>query len=116
MKDVDRRERKTAINHKLKLLKEELEQSQTFLAQEINDLRKQTESYNTAKEIAQENPAIELDEPDVKQIQKEIQVQTAKIKQIEEDIEILEEEKQRIEAQNKKSIDKRNVAKNNKSK
>lgn len=116
MKDVDRRERKTAINHKLKLLKEELDQSQTFLAQEINDLRKQTESYNTAKEIAQDNPAIELDEPDVKQIQKEIEVQTAKIKQIEEDIAILEEEKERIEAQNKKAIEKRNTSKNSKSK
>ncbi len=112
MKDVDRRERKTAINHKLKLLREELEQSQTFLAQEVNDLRKLTESYNTAKEIAKDNPTIELDEPNVKQIQKEIEVQTAKINQIEQDIEVLEEEKARIEKQNKKSVNKRTVSQN----
>lgn len=111
MKDVDRRERKTAINHKLKLLREELEQSQTFLAQEVDDLRKQTESYNTAKEIAKDNPTIELDTPNVKQIQKEIEVQTAKINQIEQDIAVLEEEKARIDKQNKKSIDKRNTSK-----
>ncbi len=116
MKDVDRRERKTAINHKLKLLREELDQSQTFLAQEVNDLRKLTESYNTAKEIAKDNPAIELDEPDIKQIQKEIEIQTAKIQQIEEDIEILEIEKERIEKQTKKSIEKRNAIQENKSK
>ncbi len=116
MKDVDRRERKTAINHKLKLLREELEQSQTFLAQEVNDLRKLTESYNTAKEIAKDNPTIELDEPDVKQIQKEIEVQTAKINQIEQDIEVLEEEKERIEKQNKKAVEKRSISKNNNSK
>lgn len=112
MKDVDRRERKTAINHKLKLLREELEQSQTFLAQEVNDLRKLTESYNTAKEIAKDNPTIELDEPNVKQIQKEIEIQTAKINQIEKDIEVLEEEKARIEKQNKKSVSKRAVTQN----
>lgn len=114
LKDVDRRERKTAINHKIKLLKEELAQSQTFLAEEVSELQKQTESYNTAKEIAKDNPSIELYEPNVKQIQKEIEIQTAKINQIEQDIEILEKEKERIEKQSKNAIKKLDVKNNRK--
>ncbi len=106
LKDVDRRERKTAINHKIKLLKEELEQSREFLAQEIAELQKQTDSYNTAKEIAKDNPNVQLEVPDVKQIQKNIEAQTIKIEQIELDIEILEDEKERINQQAKKDVEK----------
>ncbi len=114
LKDVDRRERKTAVNHKIKLLREELAQSQAFLAEEIRELNKQKESYNTAKEIAKDNPNIELCAPDVKQMEKEIDIQTRKIEQIENDIAILEEEKARIEQQTKRAVKNLNVNKNTK--
>ena len=106
LKDVDRRERKTAINHKIQLLQEELEQSEKFLEQEKADLKAKTDSFNTAKEIAKDNPNVELDAPDVKQIIKNIDTQTAKIEQIENDIRILEEEKAKINKQAKKAIEK----------
>ncbi len=104
LKDVDRRERKTAINHKIKLLHEELAQSKQFLQQESEELARQTEAYNTAKEIAQDNPTVELELPDVKQIQKSIEIQQDKIEQIELDIKILEDERDRINQQSKKDI------------
>ena len=104
LKDVDRRERKTAINHKIKLLHEELAQSKQFLQQESEELARQTEAYNTAKEIAQDNPTVELELPDVKQIQKSIEIQQDKIEQIELDIKILEDERDRINQQSKKEI------------
>ena len=104
LKDVDRRERKTAINHKIKLLHEELAQSKQFLQQESEELARQTEAYNTAKEIAQDNPTVELELPDVKQIQKSIEIQQDKIEQIELDIKILEDERDRINQQSKIDI------------
>ncbi len=116
LKDVDRRERKTAVNHKLKLLREELAQSQSFLAEEVSELKKQTESYDTAKEIAKDNPNIELCAPDIKQLQKEIEIQSKKIEQIEYDIEVLEQEKARIEKQTKQATKKLDVTKNTKTK
>lgn len=107
LKDVDRRERKTAINHKLKLLKEELAQSEKFLAEEVAELKKLNDSFNTAKEIAKDSPTVQLEEPDTTQIQQNIETQTNKIKQIEYDIEVLETEKDKIEKQNKKAIENR---------
>ena len=104
LKDVDRRERKTAINHKIKLLQEELAQSQKFLAEEMDELKKQTDSFNTAKEIAKDSPNVKLEAPNVKQIQKEIQTQTLKIQEIQIDLQLLEEERDRINAQTKREI------------
>ena len=105
MKDVDRRERKTAITHKLKLLHEELEQSKQFLQQESEELERQTQAYNTAKEIAQDSPNVEIELPDIKSIEDSILIQQEKIEQIELDIQILEDERNRINKQVKRDID-----------
>ncbi len=102
LKDVDRRERKTAIKHKIDLLHEELKQSQEFLQQEQAEFNKKMQAYNTAKEIAQDNPNVQLELPDEKQIQKSIKIQEDKIEQIETDIRILEDEYERINSQIKK--------------
>ncbi|MBQ7977606.1 MAG: hypothetical protein IJ301_03360 [Clostridia bacterium] len=102
LKDVDRRERKTAIKHKIALLHEELTQSQEFLKQEMEELEKQTSAYNTAKEIAQDNPDVQLEVPDVTQIEESIQIQQEKIEQIEYDIRVLEDERERINNQIRK--------------
>ena len=106
LKDVDRRERKTAVNHKIKLLEEELIQSQKFLAEEQDELKKQIDSYNTAKEIAKDSPNVKLEAPNVKQIEKEIQTQTLKIEQIQIDLQLLKEERDRINSQAKREIEK----------
>ena len=106
LKDVDRRERKAAIKHKIDLLHEELKQSQEFLEQELAELEKQKGAFDTAKEIAQDNPKVELELPDVKQLEKEIKIQQAKIEQIELDIRILEDERDRIIAQAKREVEK----------
>lgn len=105
LKDVDRRERKTAIKHKIDLLHEELKQSQEFLKQETEELEKQTLAYNTAKEIAQDNPTVQLELPDVKQIEESIAIQQEKIEQIELDIRILEDERNRINERAKKDLE-----------
>lgn len=105
MKDVDRRERKTAITHKIKLLHEELEQSKQFLQQESEELERQTHAYNTAKEIAQDSPNVEIELPDVKAIEESIRIQQDKIEQIELDIKILEDERNRINRQVKRDIE-----------
>ena len=107
LKDVDRRERKTAIKHKINLLHEELKQSQDFLAQEQAEFDKKVQAYNTAKEIAQDNPNVELELPDEKQIAKSIKIQQDKIDQIELDIRILEDEYDRINNQMKKETAKK---------
>lgn len=104
LKDVDRRERKTAIKHKIDLLHDELKQSQDFLKQETEELEKQTNAYNTAKEIAQDNPNVELELPDIKQMQKSIEIQEEKIEEIELDIRILEDEYNRITESAKKDL------------
>lgn len=107
LKDVDRRERKTAIKHKIDLLHEELKQSQDFLAQEQAEYEKKVQAYNTAKEIAQDNPNVELELPDEKQIAKSIKIQQDKIEQIELDIRILEDEYDRINQKIKKETEKK---------
>ncbi len=106
LKDVDRRERKSAIKHKLDLLHQELKQSQEFLQQELAELEKQKEAFNTAKEIAHDSPSVELELPDIKQIEKEIKTQQEKIEQIEGDIRILESERDRMMEQVKKETEK----------
>ena len=87
LKDVDKKERKSEIKHKITLLKEELKQSKLYLAQEQEELGRPSDP---------EHPV------DVKQIEKSIEMQKNKINEIELDLKVLEEEYDKIVNKQKK--------------
>ncbi len=87
LKDVDKKERKSEIKHKINLLKEELKQSKNYLAEEQAELGKPSDP---------EHPV------DVKQIEKSIEMQKNKITEIELDLKVLEEEYEKIVSKQKK--------------
>ena len=103
LKDLDQKNYKTAVNHKLKLLKEELAQSEKYLKEEKEEHSKQKEAYETAKEIAEQDKSIKLEDPDKKYTEYESRIEKLEknIAGIKADITILEEEKEKIEKESK---------------
>ena len=99
LKDLDQKNYKTAVNHKLKLLKEELAQSEKYLKEEKEEHAQQKEAYETAKEIAEQDKSIKLEDPDKKYTEYESRIEKLEknIAGIKADITILEEEKEKIE-------------------
>ncbi|MBQ9786034.1 MAG: hypothetical protein IJW25_01040 [Clostridia bacterium] len=118
LKDMDRRHRKSAISHRLKLLYEELETTEKTLAEERQEHKKQLDAYQTAKEIAAQDSSVQLQEPDTRftNFEKTEEQLVKNIEGIKADIKLLEEEqKQLIEkekARNNKST--RNIVTRNK--
>ncbi len=98
LKDMDHRHRKTAINHRLKLLYEELDMTMETLRQEKAEHNKQMQAYQTAQEIAAQDSSVQLEEPDSKYLNfDEVVEQLEKnIAGIKSDIKVLEQEKQQI--------------------
>lgn len=107
LKDVDRRNKMTSINTKIRNLQEELKQSEQFLKEEQEALQKESTSYETAKEIA-DDTGIAIDSPQKKldSMQNNINELEQKIASIKLDIQVLEEEKARIKKQEKQDIEK----------
>ncbi|MBR1925246.1 MAG: hypothetical protein IJ837_00115 [Clostridia bacterium] len=103
LKDLDQKNYKTAVNHKLKLLKEELAQSEQYLKEEKEEHAKQKEAYETAKEIAEQDKSVKLESPDKKYTEYEARIEKLEknIAGIKADITILEEEKEKIEKESK---------------
>ena len=107
LKDVDRRNKMTSINTKIRNLQEELKQSEQFLKEEKDALDKESTSYATAKEIADDTGiAIESPQKKLETMQNNITELEQKIENIKLDIEVLEEEKARIKKQEKQDIEK----------
>ena len=107
LKDVDRRNKVTDINLKIRNLQEELKQSEKFLQEETDNYNKESSSYETAKEIANDT-GIAIDSPQKKleAMQNNIAELEQKIDSIKLDIEVLEEEKARIKKQEQQDIEK----------
>lgn len=107
LKDVDRRNKVADINLKIRNLQEELKQSQKFLEEEKENYNKESSSYETAKEIA-DDTGIAIDSPQKKleTMQNNIAELEQKIDSISLDIEVLEEEKARIKKQEQQDIEK----------
>ncbi len=120
LKDMDRRHRKSAISHRLKLLYEELETTERNLEQERKEHQKQQEAYQTAKEIAAQDKSIHLQEPDNKYLnfEKTEEELMKNIEGIKADIKVLEDEQKRIleneKAHNSKSANNIVIRKNSK--
>ena len=88
LKDVDKKERKTEIKHKITLLRDELKQSQKFLAEDTAELEKRKSGQAPAEGAS--------DGQTIKQLEKSIETQKNKINEIELDIRVLEDEYQKI--------------------
>ncbi|MBQ7602840.1 MAG: hypothetical protein IJU58_01675 [Clostridia bacterium] len=112
LKDVDRRNKMTSINAKIRNLQEELKQSEQFLQEEQQALQKESTSYKTAKEIA-DDTGIAIDSPQTKldAMQNNIDELEQKIESIKLDIQVLEDEKARIKNQEKQDIERSKKAK-----
>lgn len=112
LKDVDRRNKMTSINTKIRNLQEELKQSEQFLQEEQQALQKESTSYETAKEIA-DDTGIAIDSPQTKldAMQNNIAELEQKIESIKLDIQVLEDEKARIKNQEKQDIERSKKAK-----
>lgn len=108
LKDMDSRHRKSAINHRLKLLYEELETTEDTLRKEKAEHAKQESAYQTAKEIAKQNPNVELEEPDSKfaNFEETVSQLESNIEAIKADIKGLESEKQRYIDNEKRRLEK----------
>lgn len=102
LKELDHKNYRTSVNHKLKLLKEELAQTEQYLKEEKEEHAKQKEAYETAKEIAEQDKSIKLETPDKHYTSYEERVLKLEknIASIKADIKILEEEQEKL---NKKS-------------
>ena len=87
LKDVDKKERKTEIKHKITLLREELKQSEKYLAEETEELQKVRAGEVDTSDGKPVNP---------KQLEKSIETQNEKIAEIKLDIKVLEDEYQKI--------------------
>ena len=98
LKDLDHRNYKASVHHRLKLLYEELKQTEQYLEDEQIEHKKQMEAYQTAKEIAQQDKSIQLETPNKKYMDFDKTVEQLKnnIASIKTDIELLEEEQRQI--------------------
>lgn len=98
LKELDHRNYKTSVNHRLKLLYEELDQTKKYLEEEKAEHQKQMEAYETAKEIAENDKSIQLETPNKKyfDFDKTVEQLEKNIASIKADIEILEEEQKQI--------------------
>lgn len=103
LKELDHRNYKSSVNHRLKLLYEELEQTKHYLEEEKAEHEKQVEAYETAKEIAENDKSIQLETPDKKYVEYEKNVKQLEenIASIKADIQILEEEQKQLEQESK---------------
>lgn len=99
LKDVDQRNRKTAVSHRLKLLREELAQTQKYMDEEKQEYRKELEAYKTAKDIADQDKSIKLEEPSKRftDYDKTVAQLERNITSIKTDIILLEEEQEHIQ-------------------
>ena len=112
LKDVDRRNKISDINLKIRNLQEELKQSEHFLQEEKDNLAKETASYQTAKEIANDTGiAIESPQKKLDAMQKNVEELEQKVASISLDIQVLEEERERIKLQEKHDLEKRQKTK-----
>ena len=112
LKDVDRRNKISDINLKIRNLQEELKQSEHFLQEEKDNLAKETASYQTAKEIANDTGiAIESPQKKLDAMQKNVEELEQKVASISLDIQVLEEERERIKLQEKRDLEKRQKTK-----
>ena len=98
LKDLDHRNYKASVHHRLKLLYEELRQTEQYLEEERDEHKKQMEAYETAKEIAEQDKSIQLETPNKKYMDFDKTVEQLKnnIASIKTDIELLEEEERQI--------------------
>ncbi len=104
LKELDHRNYKTSLNHRLKLLHEELSQTEKYLEDEKAEHQKQMEAYQTAKEIAEQDKSIQLETPNKKYTDFERTVQELEnnIASIKADIQILEEEQETLKSKEKR--------------
>lgn len=118
LKDMDNRHRKSAINHRLKLLYEELEATEEALRKEKAEHEKQSNAYETAKEISQQDPSVQMEEVEVndsfeetvEQLENNIEAIKADIKGLEmEKQKYIEKEKQRLEQNTNNTVTTRKV-------
>ncbi len=102
LQELDHKNYRTSVNHKLKLLREELAQAEQYLKEEQEEHTKQKEAYETAKEIAEQDKSIKLESPDKNYTNYEERVKKLEknIASIKADIKILEDEQEKL---NKKS-------------
>ncbi len=102
LKDLDHKNYRTSVNHKLKLLREELAQAEQYLKEEQTEHLKQKEAYETAKEIAEQDKSIKLESPDKSYTNYDERIRKLEknIASIKADIKILEDEQEKL---NKKS-------------
>ncbi len=102
LQELDHKNYRTSVNHKLKLLREELAQSEQYLKEEQEEHIKQKEAYETAKEIAEQDKSIKLENPDKNYTNYEERINklNKNIASIKADIKILEDEQEKL---NKKS-------------
>ena len=98
LKDLDHRNYKASVLHRLKLLNEELAQTQEYLREEKIEHKKQMEAYETAKEITKQDSSIKLEAPNKKYMDFDRTVEQLEnnIASIKTDIDLLEEEKRQI--------------------
>lgn len=101
LQDLDHKNYKTSVNHKLKLLRDELEQTEKYLEEEKLERQKQIDAFETAKEIAEQDNSIKLENPNKKNsdYQERIGKLEKNIASIKVDISILEKEQERIKKQ-----------------
>ena len=99
LKELDHRNYKVSVKHRLKLLYEELAQTQNYLEEEKAEHKKQMEAFETAKDIAKQDKSIHLENPDKKYMdfEKTVQQLEKNIASIKADIEILEQEQKQLE-------------------
>ncbi|MCL2540225.1 MAG: hypothetical protein FWE53_02180 [Firmicutes bacterium] len=106
LKDVERRDMRATIEHKLKLLRRDLTDSKDYLLQEEAEYFRQMEAYNTAKEIAKSDPEITLEKLEDKYVKFDkykLQLED-KIAGITDDIAALEYERDRLKRETDKAI------------
>ena len=98
LKELDHRNYKVSVKHRLKLLYEELAQTQSYLEEEKAEHKKQMEAFETAKDIAKQDKSIHLETPDKKYVdfEKTVQQLEKNIASIKADIEILEQEQKQL--------------------
>lgn len=108
LKDLDHKNYRTSVNHKLKLLREELLQAEQYLKEEQEEHSKQKEAYETAKEIAEQDKSIKLENPDKNYTSYEARIKKLEknIASIKADIKILEDEQAKLNKKTKEMREK----------
>jgi len=112
LKDVERRDMRMTIDHKIKLLKQDLKDAREYLTSEEREYAQQISAYNTAKEIARSDPEITLEKLEDKYVHFDkyrLQLED-KLATITEDISALEYERDRLKRETDKDIEKASKA------